>query len=79
MKIRHTQGPDQIELGNITFVRGEFQEVSDELAAQALLPQRVEEYGFEPQPDPTRAGRKPSEDSPVIPAKAGTTEHNEKE
>lgn len=71
MKIRYTQGPDEIELGNVTFVRGEFQEVSDALGAQALLLQRVEEYGFEAaQPDLARAGRKVSE---------VTTDHNEKE
>ena len=47
MKIRYTQGPDEIELGKIVFKLGEAKEVTDELAAQALLPQRVYEYGFE--------------------------------
>ena len=45
--IRYTQGPDIIDLGDIKFKRGEAQEISDEMAAQALLPQRVAEYGFE--------------------------------
>jgi len=45
--IRYTQGPDVIELGDIKFKRGEAQEISDEMAVQALLPQRVAEYGFE--------------------------------
>lgn len=46
-KIRYTQGPDEVELGGITFKRGEPQDISDELAAQALLIERVSEYGFE--------------------------------
>lgn len=47
MKIRYTKGPDQVELGGVVFKRGEAQEIGDELAAQALLPPRVAEYGFE--------------------------------
>lgn len=47
MKIRYTKGPDEIELGSIIFKRGEAQDVGDELSAQALLPQRIAEYGFE--------------------------------
>lgn len=45
--IRYTQGPDQVELGGVVFKRGEAQEIGEELAVQALLPQRVAEYGFE--------------------------------
>lgn len=47
MKIRHTKGPGEIELGKVKFRIGEAQEVDDAMAAQALLPQRVAEYGFE--------------------------------
>lgn len=45
--IRYTKGPDQVELGDVVFKRGEARLISDELAAQAVLPQRVAEYGFE--------------------------------
>lgn len=45
--IRYTKGPDEIELGDIKFKREEAQLISDEMATQALLEQRVLEYGFE--------------------------------
>lgn len=45
--IRYTHGPEEVELGDITFKRGVFQPISDELAAQALLPERITEFGFE--------------------------------
>jgi len=67
MKIRYTQGPDEIQLGNVVFKIGEAKDVTDALAAQALLPQRVYEYGFEvvPAADPI-----PAPASSVTPAVA---------
>lgn len=51
MKIRYTQGPDELNLGDIPLKRDEWsEEVSDDLVAQAMLPARVQEYGFETQP-----------------------------
>ena len=45
--IRYTRGPSEIELGNQIFKIGEFASTSDEMAAQALIKERVAEYGFE--------------------------------
>ena len=45
--IRYTKGPDEVGLGDVKFKRGEAQPISDELAAQALLPERVAAFGFE--------------------------------
>lgn len=53
--IRYTQGPAQVELGGVVFKRGEAQDIGEELAAQALLPQRVAEYGFEEYQEPVGA------------------------
>lgn len=46
-KIRYTKGPDEVGLGDIMFKRGEAQPIDDELAVQALLPERVAAFGFE--------------------------------
>ena len=46
-KIRYTKGPSELELGNQIFKIGEFANTSDEMAIQALLKERVAEYGFE--------------------------------
>lgn len=61
--IRYTLGPDELGLGDIQFVRGVAQDISDEMAEQALLPQRVVEFGFElvtTPAAPTWSGKKPA-------------------
>jgi hypothetical protein len=50
-RIRYTQGPDTLTLGDVPLARGEWSApVSPALAAQAVLPDRVAEYGFEVEP-----------------------------
>ena len=47
-KIRYTKGPEQLSLGALALTLGEWSDpVSDELAEQAMLPERVEMFGFE--------------------------------
>jgi hypothetical protein len=47
-RIRYTTGPDTLTLGALALTRGEWSEpVAVELAEQAMLPDRVTEYGFE--------------------------------
>lgn len=64
--IRYTHGPDEVELGNITFKRGVEQPVSDELAAQALLPERKTAFGFEEFVVQTPAPRASSKNTDVL-------------
>lgn len=49
-RIRYTIGPETLSLGDLGLVKGEWSgQVSEYLAAQAVLPERVTEYGFEAQ------------------------------
>lgn len=45
--IRYTRGPDELWLGQRHLVRGVSVPVDDDEAGQALLPARIDEYGFE--------------------------------
>lgn len=49
-RIRYTKGPDDLALGNLSLKRGEWSAADEATARQALLPARVEDYGFECEP-----------------------------
>jgi hypothetical protein len=47
-RIRYTQGPDSLGFGPLTLIRGAWLDVDDPaLTFQAMLAQRVAEFGFE--------------------------------
>lgn len=65
--IRYTQGPETLNLGTVPLTRGEWQEVDEAMVKQALLPQRVAEFGFESKADkPAKtAGKHQSNPAPA--------------
>jgi hypothetical protein len=81
-EIRYTKGPDQLSLGSLDLVRADldvdaadasksrngWRETTEEFAAQALLPDRVDGFGFE-----ARNYTPPAADGAVVvPATSGT-------
>lgn len=73
-RIRYTIGPDQITLGSHSLQRGEWLDAGEELTAQALLPARVAEFGFESEActadseDVPQPGQEPAIDTPGVDA-----------